>query len=133
MRQVDRMECAAFGHGAKDALRRGLIESCEAWTAKIDDVPVAMFGCVTVSAIEGEGRPWFLGTDAVYRRGADMLRIGPVIIDKMLDSRRELRNLVASGNGRAIRLLERWGFTVEEGEQMIGGLAFREFWMKRDV
>jgi ribosomal protein S18 acetylase RimI-like enzyme len=131
VRTIDRIECEAFGLGAKQALRRGLIESEFAWTALVDGKPEAMFGVVTVSAIEGLGRPWFLGTDEVYRRGRDMLRIGEQAVAAMLDSSPHLANLVSAGNGRAIRLLERWGFTVEEESQLISGTPFRAFWIER--
>ena len=88
---------------------------------------------VVVSAIEGLGRPWMLGTDAIYRHGRDLVTLGPVVLTRMLDSTPVLRNLVSATNGRAIRLLVRWGFVVEQGEAMIGGVPFREFWMRRDV
>lgn len=133
MRVIDRIECQAFGHSPKQALRGGLIQSDQAWTALVGGKPAAMFGIVTVSAIEGLGRPWFLGTDAVYRHGREMLGMGPEILSRLLDSFVEARNLVSVGNGRAIRLLERWGFTVEEEAQMIAGTPFREFWIKRLV
>jgi hypothetical protein len=128
---MDRVECAAFGHSPKQALRRGLIESDMAWTALVDGTPSAMFGLVTVSAIEGLGRPWFLGSDEVYRHGRTMLALGPRVLARMLDSSNHLSSLVSSANGRAIRLLERWGFTVEDDEQVVGGIPFRAFWIER--
>lgn len=130
MRAIDRAECAAFGHSPKQALRRGLTDSDLAWTALVDGRPEAMFGFVTVSAIEGLARPWFLGSDAVFRHGREMLFYGPLVVRLMLDSSRQLGNLVSTGNARAIRLLERWGFTVEDDEQMIGEMAFRTFWVE---
>lgn len=131
MREMDRKECEAFGHSPKQALRRGLIESDWTYTALVDGRPEAMFGIVTESAIEGLGRPWMLGTDEVYRHGRDLLAIGPRVAARMLDSSRSLSNLVSAANSRAIRLLERWGFTVEEQQQVIGGVPFREFWIRR--
>jgi hypothetical protein len=107
------------------------MESDMAWTAFADGNPIAMFGMVTVSAIEGLGRPWFLGSEDVYRRGRDMLAIGGPVLAHMLDSSPHLSNLVSAGNGRAIRLLERWGFIVEEDSQVIGGIPFRKFWIDR--
>jgi ribosomal protein S18 acetylase RimI-like enzyme len=38
-----------------------------------------------------------------------------------------LRNLVSSTNTRAIKLLDRWGFTVSKDEQEINGHLFRAF------
>ena len=131
MRTIDRVECAAFGLDPRTALRRGLRESQRAWTAKVDGRPAAMFGVVTVSAIEGLGRPWMLGTDEVYSHGRALLAMGPALIAAMLDSTPSLSNLVSAGNARAIRLLGRWGFTIDEERQMIGDTQFRTFWMAR--
>lgn len=131
MRAIDRAECAAFGHAPRQALRGGLAASDFALTAMIEGRPAAMLGVVTLSAVEGLGRPWLLGTDEIYRQGRALVTLGPRVIDTMLGRHRELRNLVSAGNTRAIRLMERWGFTVEAQVQAIGGLAFREFRMTR--
>ena len=120
------MEAEAFGHSPKDALRSGLV-SGPAWTALVNGRPEAMFGNVVVSALEGLGRPWFLGTDEVYRHGREMLVVAPRFVAAFFDSTPRLGNLVSAANGRAIRLLRRWGFVVEEQETMIGGVAFRAF------
>lgn len=131
LRMIDRIECEAFGLSPKQALRRGIIESERAWSALVDSKPEAMFGWVTVSAIEGLVRPWFLGSDEVYRHGRDMIITGRKFVAAMLDSSRRAENLVSAVNGRAIRLLERWGFTVEDDIQMIGAMPFRTFWIER--
>lgn len=132
MRDADRVECEAFGHQPRAALRAGLIAG-KAWTALVDGRPEAMFGVVPVNAMAGEGRPWMLGTDAIYRHGRDLLRIGPALLAGMFDSSSRLSNLVAAGNGRAIRLLKRWGFTIGADVVTIGGVAFHEFEGMRDV
>lgn len=130
MREADRIEVAAVGHSPKAALRAGLFAG-EAWTALVDGRPEAMFGLVVTNAIAGEGRPWMLGTDAIYRHGREMLRTGHAVVQGWFDSTRCLENLVSAGNGRAIRLLQRWGFVVEREEAMIGGVPFRVFRMER--
>ena len=131
MRADDRAECAAFGLSPRDALRRGLAESTLAWTAKVDGRPEAMFGLVVVSAIEALGRPWLLGTDAVFAHGRALLAEGPGLIAAMLDSTPRLENLVSATNTRAIALLRRWGFTLEEDRQMIGNIEFQTFGVAR--
>jgi hypothetical protein len=131
MREMDRIECEAFGRTPKQALRSGLSASDWTITALVDGKPAAMFGVATVSAIEGLGRPWMLGTDEVYRHGKALLTLGPSLVRQVRDSFPEVRNLVSAGNTRAIRLLGRWGFTLEDDIQMIGGVPFREFWMVR--
>lgn len=91
-----------------------------------------MFGVAPVSAVEGIGIPFFLGSEDVYRHGRDLLTRGPAVIAHMRQSFPILENIVAADNVRAIRLLKHWGFalgeTVEHGE-----LAFVRFGMGRDV
>lgn len=128
MRAMDRMECEAFGRTPRQALRAGLLNSEEAWTALVDGRPAAMFGCVVVSAIGGVGSPWMLGTDAVYRHGRELLRWGPAFLSRMVDSTPSVSNLVSAFNARAIRLLRAWGFSVGSEAILIGGVPFYRFW-----
>lgn len=133
MRVADVEEARAFGHTPKQALRLGLMASDEAWTAKLNGRPEAMFGLVTVSALDGLARPWFLGTEAVYDNGRAMLRMGLGITGRWLDSNRRLENLVSASNSRAIRLLGRWGFTIEDDTMIVGGVPFHKFWAGANV
>ena len=128
MRDVDRVEAAAFGHSPKGALRAGIIAG-RAWTTMVDGRPEAMFGLVVASAIDGLGRPWMLGTDAIYRHGRDLIGQGPVWLARFRDSMPRLSNLVSRENARAIRLLRRWDFDVGSEVVMIGGVAFVRFEM----
>lgn len=116
-----------MGHSPKEALRRGWRYSSKAWTALVDGQPEAMFGVVVDSALTGEATPWFLGTDEVYRHGRALLMWGPGIVERLCDSRLRLHNLVSARNGRAIRLLRRWGFTVFEEPVMVSGIPFLHF------
>lgn len=127
MREIDREECEAMGRSGKASLRLALNTSSKAWTALVDGKPEAMFGVVVEDLLSGIGTPWFLGTDEVYRHGRELLTWGPVFLSRMSDSRLTYRNLVSSRNRRAIRLLERWGFTVDENEVTVRGVAFRSF------
>lgn len=127
MRDIDRAECEAFGRSPKAALRTALARSEIAWTALVDDRPEAMFGVVVESVLGRDGRPWFLGTDEVYRHGRELLMWGPALISRLHNSNLILSNLVSTRNSRAIRLLEHWGFTVASEEQEFGGEMFRAF------
>lgn len=129
MREIDRIECEAMGHSPKQALRSGFLNSDKVWTAVVDGRPEAMFGVVTVSAIDRTGTPWMLGTDAVYRHGRDLIRLGPYFVAQAVDSSRRLSNLISARNDKAIRLLRAWGFTVERDEVLVGGVPFLRFWM----
>ena len=131
MRAADPVECAAMGHGQKQALRAGLAASSLAWTALVDGRAEAMFGLVVTSALGGEGRPWMLGSEAIYAHPRAMLRHGPPFLAAMFAATPRLSNLVAADNVRAIRLLRRWGFTLDMETQMIGTIAFRLFHAER--
>lgn len=129
MRAIDAEECRAMGHSPKQALRNGVMLSDKAWTALVDGEPEAMFGVVVENALTGDAVPWFLGTDEVYRHGRELVMWGPGMISRLRDSRRNLRNLVSARNGQAIRLLRRWGFTVDREETLVSGVPFLRFEM----
>lgn len=128
MREIDRIETGAKGRSPKAALRLSLRLSTWACTVILDGDPVAMFGVTAASLVEDKGRPWFLGSDDVYRHGRDMLVMGERVVSRMHGDFRRLENVVSSGNVRAIRLLRRWGFTVEGEEIMVGSVPFVAFW-----
>ncbi|MGH6613780.1 hypothetical protein [Sphingomonas sp.] len=127
MRDDDRIECAALGHSPKQALREGIMTSSFCLTAFVNGRAEAMFGLVVTNALCGEGRPWMLGSDMIYRRPRAMLCIAPRIITTMLDSTPRLSNLVACGNSRAIRFLTRMGFAFAEEIIVHAGTEFLTF------
>ncbi len=99
----------------------------------LDGVPHAMFGVSPISPIEDRGCPWFLGSDETYRHGRALLELGPRAIARMHASFRRLENSVSVDNSRALRLLERWGFTIEPDPFVCGGAEFVRFWRESDV
>lgn len=131
MRAIDQAECRAMGREPKAALRHGLIASHRCWTALVRGRPHAMFGVVVECALAGRGVPWFLGTDEVWRHGRALVHLGPVILAEMHDSSAVLANLVSADNVRAIRLLTRWGFTLDHDTVRVGDMAFRRFARQR--
>lgn len=133
MRVLDRIECDALGRTPKESLRAGYWQSKMCWTALVDGRPEALFGLVVVNAIEGRGSPWMLGTEIIYKHGRELVMHGPALLAHMTDSTPILENIVSAGNHRAIRLLQRWGFTVDERLETVGGLAFRQFRMNANV
>ena len=116
-----------MGHTPKQALRAGLLSSSLCLTATVDGRAEAMFGLVVTNALCGEGSPWMLGTDAIYRHPRAMLRRGPRILSAMFDSTPLLENLVAEDNSRAVRFLRRIGFTIGKEVIMIAGTRFVAF------
>jgi len=128
LREDDRIECAAFGRSPKEALRLGLRGGAFTLTALADGEPHAMFGVTALNAIEGTGRPWFLGSELVYDCARHLLTIGPHVIAQMHRRFRRLENVVSVRNVRAIRMLKRWGFELGDEAMTIGGVDFVLFW-----
>ena len=128
MRQADIQECKALGRTPKEALRLGLQMSLYALSAIEDDGGVtAMFGLTVVSGLEGLARPWLLGSDRVFMHGRELLCIGRHIIGLWKEEYPRLENIVSSDNERAIRLLGKWGFEIDQREEVHRGVAFRRF------
>lgn len=128
MREVDRQEVGAFGRTPKQALRLSLRASSLCLTALKNDRPEAMFGVTPISAIEGRGLAWFLGTDEVLGCARELLSIGPAVIETLHGRFRRLENKISTENRQAIRLLEKWGFEMGPETMTIGGVEFRPFW-----
>jgi hypothetical protein len=131
MRAADVIECRAQGWTPRQALRLGIIGSDEAFTAKVGPCAHAMFGRVVVSALSGEGTPWFLGSEEVYCRPREMMGFGRYLVDHWLNSTPRLSNVVSASNHRAIRMLEYWGFDIGSDSIVIGDLPFLPFWIER--
>ena len=132
MRSDDIAECAAFGRTPKSALRLGLMGSSHVLTAKLNGRPEAMMGIVVTSAISGEGTPWMLGSDEIYRHPKAMLTLGPHVLALWgRDSSKSWSNLVSAENARSIRFLRRIGFHIGDELTMVGGMSFLTFTMER--
>ncbi|MDH7973684.1 hypothetical protein QH494_15945 [Sphingomonas sp. AR_OL41] len=127
MRADDIRECAGFGHTPKQALRLALTTSTMAWTAFVGDRAEAMFGLVVNSALGGDGAPWMLGTEAIYRHPREMIGWGPTIVARMADSTPHLSGLVGRSNARAIRMLRAWGFAIGTEVIIMRGVEFVAF------
>lgn len=124
MRDHDVIECAAFGHTPKQALRGALAASSIAFTAFADGRAEAMMGLVVTNALCGAGSPWMLGSEAIYDHPREMIRTGPRVLALMADSTPSLGGLVGRDNVRAIRLLRKWGFAVGDVPSARGGVSF---------
>lgn len=93
--------------------------------------PVAMFGVVPVALLGGRGRVWFLATPECFRCARQLIEQGPRIIGVWLETFERLDNIVAVENGKAIRMLEHWGFTLGGGTEMHRGVEFIPFAIER--
>lgn len=121
MRPWDVRECTVFGFTPERALRYSLSGSLMAWTARLDGEPIAMFGAASVSLIEGTGRPWMLGTEAIYQQGRALIRLAPGYVAMMRERFPRMDNLIHRDNDRALRLLRRLGFQIEPEARDVGG------------
>jgi hypothetical protein len=126
---MDRIEALAMGRTPKDALRIGLRCSLSAFTAVDGVKPIAMLGVVPVGLLGGRGTVWMLGTDDLFRRGRDMLRLAPPVLAEWLETFSLLENVIAVENVKAIRVLKTWGFDVGGPEQVHRGVRFVPFRM----
>lgn len=131
MRAIDQLECTAKGRDPAFALRYSLASSSFALTALVDRSPHAMFGVTPFSLAEGVGRPWFLGTEAVFDHPREMLQTGRKVVGLMLASFPRLENVIACANDQGLRMLRRWDFEIGEEVQMFGGVGFLPFWKVR--
>jgi hypothetical protein len=127
MRDWDIAECAAFGHTPKQALRGALSASTIAFTAFADGRAEAMFGLVVTNALCGQGSPWMLGTEAIYRHPREMFGMGQGWLRTMAAIAPCQSGQVAAANVRAIRLLRAWGFAVGDVPSVRGGVLFVPF------
>ena len=92
-----------------------------------DGTPVAMFGLYVINMLNGEARPWFLGTEAVFRYPRELLAVGRKIVEWWSNEFPRLENIVSIENEPAIRLLGKWGFEVGGELEDHRGIAFVPF------
>lgn len=130
MREIDRMECAALGKTPKQSLYHGWKRSTWCLTALYRGHPAAIFGVVPTNAICDVAAPWMLCTDEARFGARALVAMGPSLIKAMHDHWGHLENMVGAENRRAIRLLQKLGFVVENEIVVIGDLPMRKFWRK---
>ena len=92
-----------------------------------DGTPVAMFGLYVINMLNGEARPWFLGTEAVFRYPRELLVIGRRILGWWGREFPVMENIVAVENDRSIRLLKHWGALLGTERQVLRGIEFLPF------
>jgi hypothetical protein len=100
------------------AMYHGLNQARIAKTGFINGEAVAMFGCNTVSAVSGVGRPWLIGTDLLDKYPKTFLRRCRPGIEKMFADYKRLENYIDVRNVKAIAWLTWLGFEMGEPEPM---------------
>jgi ribosomal protein S18 acetylase RimI-like enzyme len=115
LRLVDYDEVrAASGPSVASALVSGFEFSDECWAARSEEGKLlAVWGIVPSS--EG-GIIWLLGTDELDRHRGALFRLAREYVAKMLSTYGRLYNYVDARNAKAIRWLNRLGFTIHLAE-----------------
>lgn len=131
LRLTDRRECEALGRTPKEALRSGLRCSLSAFTALDGQIPIAMLGVVPEAILGGVGRIWLLGTDKVFANPRALLGLAPPVLAYWFETFARLENIISTENEPALRLLRKWGFTIDDKPEMRGGIEFVRFWRER--
>lgn len=79
-----------------------------------DNEPCLMVGLAVYSTLGGVGIPWLLGSNAMMKHGSQFMRMGPAVIDEMLNICPKLVNYVHKENEVSVRWLKRVGFEFDE-------------------
>lgn len=117
MRLADMNEIwAAHHHKPFGALSYSLSVSPLAWSIVLHEKPIAMFGVGCASALDDNGSPWLLGTDAIERVTIEFLRCSKHYISLMLERFSKLENWADVRNVRSIQWLKWCGFAFHETE-----------------
>lgn len=132
VRQADVDEfLAASGHSVREVLEDGLRVSRLAWTGRINDEVVCMFGVAGYSLLSNKGAPWLVGSDKLSGSSKAFLRRCRKYAMQMLRAYPELENYVDARNETAIRWLHWLGFQFDEPEPYgVSGLPFHRFSMR---
>lgn len=117
LRAADRAELQAAGLiGPREwraAIEDGIKHSPLCWTAVVDGLPAAVLGCRPLPDVGPDiAAPWFLGTDAVWRKRRAFVAIAPSYIRLMQSHYPRLMNEVHADNAQAVRMLEALGFDL---------------------
>lgn len=130
MREIDRLECAAWSDGPWRALQFGWQDSAWVQTAILDGIPHAIVGIVVMIGSDkpgGMGVPWLLGTNAIAHDGAAFVKLWPTVKRHMKNHAPTLKNIVSCQNAASIRLLKHLGFTVGNQKICVGMVDFFVF------
>jgi hypothetical protein len=115
MRAADRDEVwALHRHTPREAIELSMEKSRECWCARIDGVPMAVFGCVPYQLMPETGSPWLLAAEGIERHPGALVKMGRAYVAQWLQHYERLANVVDVRNTTSIRWLKRLGFTIGE-------------------
>lgn len=120
MRAADVAEVWALHHMTPEqALQISLSHPGDAWTALIDDEPVAIFGVVPVSMLGGCGVAWLLGSRALDRHWRVFVRQSKPLLAELFGRYDTLVNVVHIDNRKTLAWLRWLGAVLDvRGEQV---------------
>jgi len=131
MRQADVDEVVAAGHTPREALIIGMVSSDSCVTLLYNDIPVVIFGILSVTLLGNVGRPWLLGTTDAPKHRRAFAQLPKYYLDSMLEMYPVLENYVHVKNRVSVRWLKYLGFQFDEPVTLPNGEQFIRFWMKR--
>lgn len=131
LRVGDRAEIEAVGKEPRRVLRMSFRASLmRPQVALVDGEIAAMWG-LGGNILSDTGAPWLMTGIAAERVPVSFLRIARRELAAMLAIKPRLENFVAAEYGRAVRLLEVLGFSIEAAEPVGPKRApFRRFWIE---
>lgn len=117
MREADAQEVrASHDNDPLDALKYAVYGSEEAYTAFIDDEPVAIFGVAGGSVMTPFVSPWMLGTTKLEKHKKEILRESREVMRAWRSEYTRMENFVDARNKVSVRWLKWLGFSIQDAE-----------------
>jgi hypothetical protein len=104
---------AATGMDHEDSIMIAQKYADYCMTAKVDGVPVAMFGVKNTSMLLPRGCPWLLATDEMERHPIEVMKASRQYMREVKKHYEYLENYVDTRHETSIRWLQRFGFEVD--------------------
>lgn len=133
MREKDVVEVLALSaRGPHDSIRDSIAASRDAYVAKADGEPVAVFGAGW-KALGLVAVPWLLGTDRVGELGLPLIRYSRAYMKHLRKGCSRLINVVHADNEPSIKYLKAIGFEFAPKQTLPNGAEIYVFSMEGDL
>ena len=115
-----------------EALKLSVKKSNKSAVAYDGDIPLVVFGIVSIGFLSDVGVPWLLGTEQATKYVREFAKYSQGVVDEMMDNHTRLVNHVYVNNKVSIRWLKRLGFIIEDPKPLkTTGEMFHRFYMER--
>lgn len=136
MRGADRTEIwLSSRHLPLPALKASVARSTvDCYAVLADDVPLAIFGVGSASAISVQGSPWLLGSTSFMFHRRELALASRPMVNYLRGGYTLLENWVHADNIVSVRWLRSCGFTIEPAAPFGPfGAPFHRFWMPGEL